>query len=749
MVKISKILILVFVIGGLLGFNLAGQIFQGTAQEELPLLVKEEKAPKPPRPLYVPDEIIVKFKPGIAKGLIEKLLTEQGALERYESKFAKFKVLKIPKGKAILRLVEIFKTSPLVEYAEPNYYAYATMVPNDPGYYLQWHFDNATYGGIQMEEAWDINTGSPSVIVAVVDTGVAYEDYPTDKYWHLDTYNAYSGYSWWCGVMENPNWAAPPGYSNYWEQYLIHEFNLSSATGNVTLFFKHKYDMERNYDFGYLEVSDDNGQTWTKLKEYTNKQGPLGGNPVNWTQDSIDLTSYKGENILIRFRFNSDYAYSDGDGYYNSDGAWYIDEVKITDDSGTLFDDNMESGVGSWQVDSLPFQKAPDLANTNFVAGYDFIDNDSHPNDDDSHGTHLAGTIAQSTNNNLGVAGIAFNTTVMPVKVLGPAGGTYQQVADGIYYAVNNGAKVINLSLGGPEPSTTLEDAVAYAYNNGVTVVAGCGNDNASSCDYPALYDNYVVAVGATQYDENKVPYSNYGTGLDLVAPGGNTGVDQNNDGQPDGVLQQAFGNTLQDWGYYWYQGTSMSTPHVSGVAALLLAQDSTRTPDDIRNILQTTAEDKGTTGWDQYYGWGIVDAYAALTYVPGVSITLTTDGSVDFGILPLNTTQDTTSSGINDKETVRIDIGPANLDIKSTIFSDNGNTWSLGSTNGANQVKWEFSPDTSTWNTFSSANTLYDLANNAAEGNTQDLYLRLTMPTSIDSSAEYSSTITIVATSP
>ncbi len=133
----------------------------------------------------------------------------------------------------------------------------------------------------------------------------------------------------------------------------------------------------------------------------------------------------------------------------------------------------------------------------------------------------------------------------------------------------------------------------------------------------------------------------------------------------------------------------------------------------------------------------------------PAVSISLATDGLVDFGILPLNSTQDTTLAGINDVEIISVDVGPANLDIKSSVFFDNGNTWNLDSTNGANQVKWEFSPDTSAWYTFLAPNTLYDLANNVLQGNTQDLCLRLTMPTETVSTAQYSSTVTIVATTP
>jgi len=201
------------------------------------------------RPKWIPNEIVVKFKKGVSQDRIGQINRKYATSVLYTSPYAGFKRIKVPSGKTAKQLVKLYKQQSDVEYAELNYYAYADFVPNDPYYYpYQWHFNNPS-AGINIEPAWDITTGDPNVIVAVLDTGVAYEN-------------------------------------------------------------------------------------------------------------------YRG------------------------------------------------------------FQIAPDLVNTLFVAGYDFVNSDDHPNDDDGHGTHVTGTIAQSTNNNTGVAGIAFDCSIMPVKILNRRGGS-------------------------------------------------------------------------------------------------------------------------------------------------------------------------------------------------------------------------------------------------------------------------------------------------------------------------------------
>lgn len=262
------------------------------------------------------------------------------------------------------------------------------------------------------------------------------------------------------------------------------------------------------------------------------------------------------------------------------------------------------------------YAKAPDLAGTAFVAGWDYVNNDAHPNDDEGHGTHVAGTIAQTTNNSSGCAGLAYGASLMPVKVLDSAGsGFHSWIADGIRYAANNGAFVINLSLGSRSGSSTLQSAVDYAWSTkGVVVCAATGNAGKNGIDYPARYTN-TIAVGATRFDGARCSYSNWGTGIDIVAPGGDTGFDQNGDGYGDGILQQTFSGSVTNFGYYFFSGTSMATPHVAATAALVKANKPAYTNHQVRSAIQTKAKDLGAGGYDTKYGNGLVSAKDALTY--------------------------------------------------------------------------------------------------------------------------------------
>ena len=266
-------------------------------------------------------------------------------------------------------------------------------------------------------------------------------------------------------------------------------------------------------------------------------------------------------------------------------------------DTGVAYED-YKDGKGA-------YHRVPDLANTKFVPGYDFIDDDEHPNDDNGHGTHVAGTIAQATNNKLGVAGIAYNAKIMPLKVLSKQGyGSVADIAEAIEFAADHGANVINMSLGGPFPSKIMQEAVEYAYKKGVTIICAAGNESRNRASYPALYQ-YAIGVSSVGPNGELAPYSNYGEGTDIAAPGGNKQL-----GEESGVLQNTIGrmDPTKD-GYEYFQGTSMAAPHVAGVAALIVSL-GVKEPQKVEKILFTTATKKAD---QNKFGAGLVNAAAAV----------------------------------------------------------------------------------------------------------------------------------------
>lgn len=258
----------------------------------------------------------------------------------------------------------------------------------------------------------------------------------------------------------------------------------------------------------------------------------------------------------------------------------------------------------------------PDLAGK-IIPGYDFYNNDSDPSDDYGHGTHVAGIIAAVTNNSVGMAGIAWQGKILPVKVCSSLGSCpYSTIGDGIQYAADNGAKIINISLGGYSESQYMKSKIDYAYGKNVLIVAAAGNDGNTNINYPAKYAN-VVAVGATNNDasDTRAWFSNYGTELDIVAPGVNIWS-----------TVTTSGSLADPTGYRNLSGTSMATPHVAGAAALLLAKypnllagtynssnQYDAMPGTLAYYLYHGVEDRGAAGRDDTYGWGRLNIYNSL----------------------------------------------------------------------------------------------------------------------------------------
>ena len=259
---------------------------------------------------------------------------------------------------------------------------------------------------------------------------------------------------------------------------------------------------------------------------------------------------------------------------------------------------SMTTGVGvTVAVVDSGVSEGPD-GFLHLLKGHDFVDDDDDASDPEavhaghlSHGTHVAGTIAQTTGNGKGVAGIAPGVSILPVRVLSSAGGSSIDVAAGIVWAVDHGADVINMSLGGSTTAKVISEACAYAKRHDVVVVAASGNDgHTDQISFPASLPS-VIAVGATDFAGKEAPYSNRSAKVDILAPGGDTTADLNRDGQPDGILQETLNGGI--WGYAMLQGTSMASPHVAAAAALLKAV-GVRDPERIREILTATAENVG-----------------------------------------------------------------------------------------------------------------------------------------------------------
>ncbi|MEN8260031.1 MAG: S8 family serine peptidase [Pseudomonadota bacterium] len=307
-------------------------------------------------------------------------------------------------------------------------------------------------------------------------------------------------------------------------------------------------------------------------------------------------------------------------------------------------------------IDTGILPNHPDIAGSpNLVAGYDMISDPTIANDNDGrdsdptdpgdaieenecysgspargnswHGTHVAGTVGVGrTNNNTGVAGINWNVSLQAVRVLGKCGGTSADINDAIRWAAGlsvpgvptnqTPARVINMSLGGRgacSNSPASQSAINDAFNAGVTVVVAAGNSRADAANYqPASCDN-VVTVAASDYRGHLVTrYSNFGSTVEIMAPGGDVNRDDNNDGNPDGVLSMING------GYAYYNGTSMATPHVAGVAALLLSDDPSRTPQQITQLIMDTALARSSTECPEPCGAGLLNAGGEAGPEPG-----------------------------------------------------------------------------------------------------------------------------------
>ncbi len=287
---------------------------------------------------------------------------------------------------------------------------------------------------------------------------------------------------------------------------------------------------------------------------------------------------------------------------------WNLPDIQAP----TAWDRSTGAGVVVAVLDTGVSRDGEDLTCRTFVAEYNVLTGETGPgaaDDDVGHGTHVAGTIAQCTDNGVGVAGTAPGVALMPVRITAASSSaTSSSLAAGIDWAVQNGADVINISFGtssgcGEGCDLVVDEAIERAVAADVVIVASAGNEPLEPVAYPASHPE-VIAVGASGPGRVIAPYSSTGPDLSLVAPGGDMSFSSS-----DGILQESFSGTPEVWGYYWAEGTSMAAPHVSGVAALFRAYQPAASRWQVRYALEAAAADLGPVGFDPIYGFGLVQA--------------------------------------------------------------------------------------------------------------------------------------------
>jgi len=274
--------------------------------------------------------------------------------------------------------------------------------------------------------------------------------------------------------------------------------------------------------------------------------------------------------------------------------GWYRIEADHAYESGVS-----GSGVIVAVLDSGVNSSHPDLSGK-IIEGWNYVDNNDDVTDEDGHGTMVAGIIAAMTNNSIGIAGVTSNVSIMPLKVLSSSGGSWTDLDKAILRAAHSGARIITMSLGGEysRPSLALEAAINHAYEDGCLLVAAAGNDNNSEPFYPAACEN-VIAVAAIDQASIKTVFSNYGEYIDFCAPG------------------VSILTTSKEGNYVYGSGTSFAAPFVTGVICLMVSKYPQLTNEQVISTLRAEAEDLGEMGWGQYYGWGLVNAYAACSEMP------------------------------------------------------------------------------------------------------------------------------------
>ena len=550
----------------------------------------------PNKPLFVPGELLVNFKNSITLNTANPShLTSTPSLRSIEALNQKFQVVSVEKifedteipelencyifqfsnQTNILRAASYYTNNPYVEYAEPNYLYYSCGIPDDPFFYTQWALHNTGQTGgipdadIDAPEAWELEQGDPSIIIAVIDSGVDYTNPDSGNY--TVTEEEY--------LLESPHPIGEPAFETILSFPECDAVSFHISRFNVSLFptFTIRNPLLSRIlpktVFTSFLYNGTGANVWSKYSEYrsTNEIKIRAAGPEEW--------------------------------------GFAIDKIKKL----------------TWQ----PLSKISPL----YVDGYDFYFKNPDPMDDNGHGTHCAGIIAAVTNNTHGIAGIVPNCKIMPIKIFDPNIGitTMRRLIRSIIFAVNHGADIISMSLGG-QHSRTGNIVLNYASTKDVVLIAAAGNENKNNkkFSFPAGYEK-VIAVAATDANDTKAVFSDYGSWVDVAAPGVDIvslrahGTDMyllDTTKPPGSQFVPPYDDNAT---LYKASGTSMACPHVAGVAGLILSKNPDLTPMQVRTILRSSTDKISATS---HVGTGRINAHTALVKTAPVIAHL--DPSID-----------------------------------------------------------------------------------------------------------------------
>ncbi|MBU1942646.1 MAG: S8 family serine peptidase [Actinobacteria bacterium] len=646
--------------------------------------------PAAPQGRYRPGVVLVKFKPGVDGATRDSIAASAhlAGVERsigHRGRGEEVQVMTLEPGTSVTRAVSELSARPEVEYAEPDYLMNTPYTPNDPHLSDQWGLNNTgqsiegqpgrSGADIKAKLAWDIEKGNSNTVnVAVIDSGIDYAHADLDsKTWTNaadvsgnqidDDGNGYvddtKGYNW-AGVSQYNifYWGGSGWEFSYWGlgsgpafQTIAQSFTARAPSGETMHLTDVGLLLSRvGIPAANVNVSIRSTLGGPNLASFTIAAGEVTADIEEFYKPlsaPLDLTSGSTYYIVVTTTQND-----------NNNCFVLFDNWGAEDGTFDAYREGQEWQLnGSWQSwpnDDFYFRTNP--------SGW--------ARDNNGHGTHVGGIIGAEGNNSKGGAGVSFGskTKIMPLKTQDSSGsGATSDITAAVIYAAENGADIINMSLGSSSYSSTLGNAVAYAISQGVCVFASAGNDGDSTVNYPAGYPS-VNGIGATDNRDTRADFSNYNSTVDFAAPG----VDVYSTMPTYQVGLNDEGYTTS---YSFLSGTSMASPMAAGVGALILSKHPTYTPTQVTNALKNGAQDLGASGRDNYYGYGRVSANASLggtdpEPLADCSTWYLAEGSTDWGFDCYVTIENPTTVDVDAKVTFMTTTGPQTL---PTLFLPSG----------------------------------------------------------------------------